>query len=79
MIGHISQWGNSLGIRIPGKIAQALGVKAGSDVEILLEKGRVILTPRPRMTVASLLEGYPKGGEEEISTGDEMGEEAGEW
>lgn len=79
MLTHVGQWGNSLGIRIPGKIAEYLGIKEGNGMDLLLENGRIILTPRPRITVASLLEGYPEEKEEEISTGGEMGAEAGEW
>ncbi|MFN9114534.1 MAG: AbrB/MazE/SpoVT family DNA-binding domain-containing protein, partial [Bacteroidota bacterium] len=38
---HIDKWGNSLGVRIPSKIAASLMLKAGSDVELLLEAGQL--------------------------------------
>lgn len=79
MIGHISHWGNSLGIRIPIKMAEFLGLHAGSDVEIALDKRRIILTPRRKLSLGELLEDYPEGGEREISTGRELGAEKHEW
>ncbi len=79
MIGHISQWGNSLGIRIPGKMADYLGIRPGSDVEITMDKGRIVLTPARRLSVADLLADYPAGKEREISTGTETGAESAEW
>jgi antitoxin MazE len=33
---HISQWGNSLALRLPADYARSLGVKAGDSVEATL-------------------------------------------
>jgi antitoxin MazE len=40
---QISQWGNSLGVRIPKGIADDIGLKAGSRVEIAAEGDRVVI------------------------------------
>ncbi len=40
---NIQKWGNSLGIRIPMKLSQGLGLKAGSAVDITLEKNRLVI------------------------------------
>ena len=46
-IAHITlkHWGNSLAIRIPSAVANALDLKANSRVSMTLEAGRVILEP----------------------------------
>jgi antitoxin MazE len=33
----IAEWGNSLGLRVPKAVADQLGLKAGSEVEMTLE------------------------------------------
>lgn len=43
MQSHIHQWGNSLGIRIPKKIAKQLHLHSGSAVEIKIEDDRIII------------------------------------
>jgi antitoxin MazE len=37
---QVSKWGNSLAIRIPAAVAQALELKEGNEVEILVEGAR---------------------------------------
>jgi antitoxin MazE len=76
---HIDKWGNSLGVRIPSKIAASLMLKAGSDVELLLEAGQLIIKPLGRPSLKELLADYPKEGGEEITTGSERGAEHAPW
>ena len=40
---EIKEWGNSLAIRIPKKIKDALGLRDGSQINISLEGNKVIL------------------------------------
>lgn len=47
MRGTAAKWGNSLGVRIPREIAQRVGMREGSRLEITEENGRIILVPQP--------------------------------
>ena len=38
-------WGNSLGIRIPAPVAREIRLSHGSEIDLQLEKGRIVLTP----------------------------------
>jgi antitoxin MazE len=44
---RIAEWGNSLGLRVPKAVADQLGLKAGSEVEMTLEGGEVRLALAP--------------------------------
>ncbi len=37
---QVSKWGNSLAIRLPASVVEALELKAGDDVEIYVADGR---------------------------------------
>lgn len=41
----ISQWGNSLGLRIPKTIAEEFGIEEGAQVEIQIQSGAIIIHP----------------------------------
>jgi len=43
MITRISKWGNSLAVRLPKPFVGELGLGDGSEVEITLRDGRLIL------------------------------------
>lgn len=45
MLSRISKWGNSLAIRIPRAFGAELGLKTGSEVEMTVEDGRIIISP----------------------------------
>jgi antitoxin MazE len=45
MRARISKWGNSLGIRIPKAFSLETGLAEGSEVDISLADGRIVLTP----------------------------------
>ena len=56
MIVSVSKWGNSLGVRIPKEVASQLGLRNGSPVDVVAEKGRILISPRrPRFTLDELL------------------------
>ena len=53
----IQQWGNSLALRIPKAFARQTNVKKGSRVRLVVEKGRMVVTPvtTGKITLKSLL------------------------
>jgi len=38
---HISKWGNSLAIRIPAAVVEALELREGDDIEVVIADERV--------------------------------------
>jgi antitoxin MazE len=42
---EIQKWGNSLAVRIPKAIAVESKIQQGSEVDLTLEDGRVVLNP----------------------------------
>ena len=42
----ISKWGNSLAIRIPKPFAIETGMEDGSEIEITVRSGKLILSPQ---------------------------------
>jgi antitoxin MazE len=45
---QVAKWGNSLAIRIPAAVAEALELKAGDDVEIhIADRRELILSRKP--------------------------------
>ena len=43
----VRRWGNSLGVRLPREVAQAARVRDGSDVELTVRGGSVVVRPVP--------------------------------
>lgn len=46
----IQRWGNSLGLRIPRSLAEQAGVGAGSQVDLSIQDGDLIVKPARRRT-----------------------------
>jgi antitoxin MazE len=44
----IQKWGNSLGLRIPRSFAAEAGVAAGSDVDLSIRNGDLVVRPARR-------------------------------
>lgn len=42
---EIKYWGNSLGLRLPAKLARAAHLRADQQVRMHLEDGRIIIEP----------------------------------
>lgn len=79
MQSRIQKWGNSLALRIPKPFAREIGLSRGAPVDMLLEDGRLIVTPAPKPPV--ILEQLLKQVTEnnihrEIDTGSATGKEA---
>lgn len=41
----IQKWGNSLAVRLPKAFAEQTGIENGSDVQISIQDGKIILVP----------------------------------
>jgi antitoxin MazE len=41
----VQKWGNSLGVRIAKHVAEAAGVHEGSEVELRVEDGTIVVAP----------------------------------
>lgn len=39
---QVSKWGNSLAIRLPASVVEALGLREGDEIEVLIEDERVL-------------------------------------
>jgi antitoxin MazE len=73
----IQKWGNSLAIRIPKSITKDSRVSEGSNIDILVENGKIILSPgRKEYSLKELLKNITNENiHSEISTGDQTGGE----
>ncbi len=56
----VKQWGNSLGVRIPARIAREVHLHVDSEVCVSVEGDRVVLTPvhTGRMSLAERLAAF---------------------
>jgi len=45
---RVSKWGNSLAVRLPGAVVEALDLKAGDQVEIIVAGKREFVVARDR-------------------------------
>ena len=75
---RIQKWGNSLGLRIPKSFAEEAGVEAGSEVELSVKDGQLVVTPtrRRKYRLRDLLRKVtPENVHDEIDTGGPVGRE----
>ena len=74
----IQKWGNSLGVRLPKVLLQEAGIAAGSDVNLSLERGRIVLAPVriPKYKLKDLVDQItPENRHEEVDFGPPQGKE----
>jgi antitoxin MazE len=74
----IQKWGNSLAVRIPAALASQLDVKPGTPVEITLQNGSIVVTPRkrPKYSLKEMLKSMKPGDfHGEIDWGPDVGRE----
>jgi antitoxin MazE len=45
MTMRIARWGNSLAVRLPKTIAEQAGLGEGTQVDVAVEGGRLVVTP----------------------------------
>ncbi len=75
---RIQKWGNSLGLRIPRSQARQVRVEAGSEVEVSIERGRLVIIPAraPKYRLKDLLDGVtPRNRHDETDWGPGVGRE----
>ena len=78
MLARIQKWGNSLGLRIPKRLAVDAKVAEGTSVELNLENGRLVVVPqrKAKCTIKDLVAGItPKNLHGETDTGSPVGRE----
>ena len=74
----ISKWGNSAAIRLPKSILNLLGLKEGSEVELLVENDAIIIRPQKikKYNLDELLSQINASNlHKEVSTGSATGKE----
>ena len=75
---RIQKWGNSLALRIPKPFAAEMGLEKDCEVELSVEKGRLIAEapPSPSYTLEELLAGVrPSNLHGETDWGPPVGKE----
>lgn len=75
---RIEQWGKSLALRIPSKLASRAQLQPNSLVELALQSGKLVVNPvsRPKITLDQLLAGITEENlHEEVQTGPAVGGE----
>ena len=75
---RIQRWGNSLGLRIPRSLAEEVGVEAGSEVDLSIQGGELIMKPgsRRKYRLSELLQKVStKNLHSEVETGTPVGGE----
>jgi antitoxin MazE len=77
MKATIQKWGNSLAVRIPKSITKDSGVTEGSNIDIMIENGNIILSPGEKeYSLKMLLKKITlENIHSEVSTGDQTGGE----
>jgi len=74
----IQRWGNSLGLRIPRSFAEEAGVEAGSEVDLSVRDGDLVVRAAKRRAyrLSELLEKVTAENRHgEVDTGEPMGRE----
>lgn len=77
MLTTVTQWGNSLAVRIPQPFVYQIGIKKNSKVKLILKDNSIILCkPKPKQNLKSLLKKVtPESIHKETETGKITGKE----
>lgn len=76
---RVQKWGNSLALRIPKSLAIETALDPGAEVDLTLEEGRLVVTPRraPVYKLSELLAHVTRDNlHHEVDTGPSVGSEA---
>jgi antitoxin MazE len=78
MRARVQKWGNSLALRIPKAAAEACALENGSEVDLLMDDGRLVVSAvLPRYTLDELLAGVtPENVHGEVGPQGSVGLEA---
>ena len=49
MLTKVQKWGNSQGVRIPLRLLEEAKIALGDEVDVLVEEGRLIISPSQRI------------------------------
>ena len=77
MTAKVKKWGNSLGIRIPKDIANSVNFTDNCEVELVVEKGKLVITPKNNLLNDLVSKITPQNLHNEIETQSVVGNE--EW
>ncbi len=72
---QVQKWGNSLGIRIPKSLALKVGIEEGSEVDLDVEDGHLIIKPKSATLDEILSQVTPENLHKEVPTGELQGRE----
>lgn len=63
MNSRVQKWGNSLAVRIPKTLADEIGLREDSPVDLALDGGALVIVPRPdgALSLDDLLAGVTDG------------------
>ncbi len=80
MLTRVQEWGNSQGVRFPTKALKEAGIGVGDEVDISVERGRIVVEPSQRVRgkyrLEELLAQMPDGYESrEEDWGEPVGRE----
>jgi antitoxin MazE len=77
MRAQIVGWGNSQALRIPRAMLDALQIREGDEVEMIVENGRLTVRPvHPKLTLESLIAAItPENRHKELDWGRPVGKE----
>ena len=76
---HVQKWGNSLALRIPKPLADEVGLRENSPVELWLRDNTLVITPvvKPAFDLTQLLAQVTADNlHREVDTGSAVGGEA---
>jgi antitoxin MazE len=75
---NVQKWGNSLAVRIPRPFAAEVGIEEGTEVDVVVEDGGIVVRPRRavRLSLDDLLAGVTaKNAHADSATGPAIGRE----
>ncbi|TDF94675.1 AbrB/MazE/SpoVT family DNA-binding domain-containing protein [Paenibacillus piri] len=72
---QVQKWGNSLGIRIPKSLALKVGIEEGTEVDLDVEDGHLVIKPKSATLDELLAHVTPDNLHKEVSTGEPQGRE----
>jgi antitoxin MazE len=74
---RVTRWGNSLAVRIPKALAEQTRIEEGSEVELSVSEGALVIRPRgPSFSLEELLARVtPENRHDEVDWGEPQGNE----
>ena len=79
MVAMVAKWGNSLALRIPQYIVKEIQITEGTEVELVVLDGNLVVKPKPRRrySLEELVAGItPENLHSEVDSGSVVGNEA---